>query len=322
MKMRPLYKSGDVHKAIKEIFDPSASRRVAVVAYLGVDAEKFLPSPKGVRIICCPEPGATSPDAIRSLHKKEATIEFSDDLHAKVYWSDIGCVITSANLSYRALGNPGQHEAGVLIDSGDYDIDKLIKLAKPYDISAKAMKTLVKNNRRILNSVKDKKKHNNTNEYLDWYDSFQRDSWKMGWYTSSDMECSDAANIKAKDDYDVNTPKLITNVSKGQMTSHDWVLSFKINGNKLTSFVWMYVDFVVDVNPKDKKAYEENYPLQAIQVNPSKYYADRPFHITPKFRVAFNKAVNDYKAKNLIDNKSLVPQKSLLKKVAEYMRDV
>jgi len=38
--------SGDVHKAIKKIFTLPCKRRVAVVAYLGVNAENYLPNPR------------------------------------------------------------------------------------------------------------------------------------------------------------------------------------------------------------------------------------------------------------------------------------
>jgi phosphatidylserine/phosphatidylglycerophosphate/cardiolipin synthase-like enzyme len=119
------------------VFDKKYHHRIAVVAYLGQNAESFLPSPKGLKIICCPEPGATSPSSVRSLIRRGAEILFSDDLHAKVYWSEGGCVVTSANISHRALGRSTQKETGILIDSSNYDIDRLINEIKPYPISQK-----------------------------------------------------------------------------------------------------------------------------------------------------------------------------------------
>jgi len=136
--MRVLYESSHVHRAIKQIFKQNKSspiRRVAVVAYLGASAEDFLPYPDGLEIICNPEPGATDPESIRSLIAKGARIKFSDRLHSKVYWSEKGCIVTSANVSHRALGRSDQKETGILIDSNEFDISRLIAYVEPYDIT-------------------------------------------------------------------------------------------------------------------------------------------------------------------------------------------
>ena len=76
--MEILYTSSDVHKAIKKIFVQSKSapvRRVAVVAYLGVNAESFLPSPINLEIICNPEQKYTGLKMGASLHLQTFPIE-------------------------------------------------------------------------------------------------------------------------------------------------------------------------------------------------------------------------------------------------------
>src|SRR5687768_17657470 len=83
------YTSGSIHSEIKRLFaNPGpGERRVALVAYVGSDALKLLPHPKGVEVVCSPTPLATSHVAVQELQKRGAFVRFSDRLHMKVYWS-------------------------------------------------------------------------------------------------------------------------------------------------------------------------------------------------------------------------------------------
>jgi hypothetical protein len=90
-----LYTSGAIHSRIKKLFSKTEpkDRRVVLVAYVGADALKFLPNPKGIRVICSPVLG-TDPGAVQTLKARGAIVEASDRLHMKVYWSERnGCVI-------------------------------------------------------------------------------------------------------------------------------------------------------------------------------------------------------------------------------------
>src|ERR1017187_5279910 len=105
-----LYNSADIHSRVKHLFGEASrgDRRVALVAYVGVDGEKYLPHPEALRVICNPTAGGTDPNTLRSLIKNGANVQVSDRLHMKVYWSSRrGCVITSANASSNALGRNG-----------------------------------------------------------------------------------------------------------------------------------------------------------------------------------------------------------------------
>src|SRR5437762_14119761 len=98
--MRVLYTSAEIHDEIKRIFTrpKKNERRVALVAYVGEQAEAFLPDPPGLTVICALEPGSTSPDVLDRLNRRGATVMSSERLHMKVYWSSLrGCVICSAN---------------------------------------------------------------------------------------------------------------------------------------------------------------------------------------------------------------------------------
>ena len=316
--MKILYTSNDVHKAIKKVFATRHKRRVAVVAYLGEKAEEFLPNPEGVQIICCPEPGATSPTSVRSLLARGAEVQFSDDLHAKVYWSEGGCVITSANISNRALSSrSNQKEAGVLIDSDDFDIDRLIKEVKPYEITKKNMNSLDKKDKNIRKTLGIKRQKTSEINFLNWHNSPFREAWKIGWW-SDYGDIAKSSKERAKQEYNVSDPDNYINVSKSSVKENEWLLLFEITENNIQNIEWMYVDFVEPVHPKDTGAYEKDWPYQAIQVRGLKSYPLPPFKIEKAFETAFKKAALEYGTDKIENLKSLVPPKPLIKSLVKH----
>lgn len=73
-----------------------------------------------VQVICDLSMGATNPTALRALGAPNSkNIRYLNDLHAKVYISDFGAVIGSANASRNGIGfnqsDPGLLEAGVFV---------------------------------------------------------------------------------------------------------------------------------------------------------------------------------------------------------------
>src|SRR5665213_1065045 len=131
---RVLYTSAEIRRAIDELYADSKpdDRRVAIVAFVGLDAQAFFPSPHNLHLICNPAPGSTNATALKRLMISGAKVEFSDKLHMKVFWSlKRGAVIGSANASFNALGPGGLREAGVFFPPGIVDIDRLIKSAGP-----------------------------------------------------------------------------------------------------------------------------------------------------------------------------------------------
>src|SRR5664280_293419 len=140
-----LYSSADIHAGIKRLFSQpnSSDRRVALVAYVGSDGESYLPHPENLRVICSPSAGGIDPDTLRSLMKRNAKVEFSDNLHMKIYWSrNRGCIITSANASSSALGVSSLKEAGIWLPPGIDKIDQLIKYANPRPINPSELRKL------------------------------------------------------------------------------------------------------------------------------------------------------------------------------------
>jgi hypothetical protein len=81
----------------------------------------------------------------------------------------------------------------------------------------------------------------------------------------------------------------------------------------------MYVDFIGEVDKNDK-AYDSDYPYQAVQVNSHKHYVGcHPFKITPEFRSAFAKAVKKYGIESIESSESLLPANELLKFIKDYL---
>jgi hypothetical protein len=114
--------------------DPS-DRRVAISAFVGDGAEAFLPFPKGIKLVCWPNPTGTNPRAVRVLLRKGVDVRFSDSLHMKVYWSKHrGAIITSANLSTNALGAGGLKEVGVKLLPGELDIERILSSLRMLDL--------------------------------------------------------------------------------------------------------------------------------------------------------------------------------------------
>ncbi len=112
-----LQDSKAVREKVKAIL-AAPGRKVAIVAFVGEDAEIYLgPKKMASRFTVGPRAGGTNPRAIRNLiNKHDCKVHFVDRLHMKIFWSQkAGCVIGSANLTNNALGEYGLFEAGVFL---------------------------------------------------------------------------------------------------------------------------------------------------------------------------------------------------------------
>jgi hypothetical protein len=71
-----LYSSLELHDAINDILaEPqSHDRRVVLVAFVGGQAEAYLPDPKGLEIVCWLQPGSTDALTLERLQKRGAKI--------------------------------------------------------------------------------------------------------------------------------------------------------------------------------------------------------------------------------------------------------
>ncbi len=109
----------DLAVAIKNVLGGNNVR--CAVAFWGTGAEALLDQATGdqPRIICDVTLGGTSPNALRALGApKNDRLRYVPSLHAKVYISDRGAVVGSANASQNGVGldgPPSLIETGVLV---------------------------------------------------------------------------------------------------------------------------------------------------------------------------------------------------------------
>jgi hypothetical protein len=314
--MEILYSSNELRDAIKKVLaNPEADdRRVALVAYVGGQAQALLPDPKGLEIICWLKPGSSDPVTIERLIKRGAKVYKSESMHMKVYWSSRrGCVIGSANASGNALGGGIQKEAGVWLPPNIVDIQILWDYAKPKLIKPVDLKRLTLEGERPPPFYPDIIREPPPN-FLQWRTSSSPRDWKLGsWDVESDF--AKEAVAKARQTYGVKHPSDYLCVKQGELKDTDWVLSFKVPS--VTRIGWMKVDFVIPVSSSDE-CYDKEYPFQAVQVHPAELYRP-PFKVDQPFRNAFKNAIKAFGIEKIDVSRCRPPPKPLLDLIARNM---
>lgn len=99
------------------------------------------------KIVCDISMGGTSRLALKRLGAPEnENARFLDGLHAKIYASDAGVVVCSANASFRALGTPDAEprhfEAGVFLARGSREADEARDRAETFFEEAQQIDSL------------------------------------------------------------------------------------------------------------------------------------------------------------------------------------
>ena len=122
--IKVLRNSGEIREAVWKLFSAPKTRRVALVAYVGADAQDYLPYPSGIELICWDKEGSTDPDAIRELRRLKVKVSFANNLHMKVFWAEErGAIVGSANLSNNGFSDYGLYEVAVLFPANSIDIE-------------------------------------------------------------------------------------------------------------------------------------------------------------------------------------------------------
>ena len=142
----------DLVDAIRDVLSGNDVR--CVVAFWGAGAEALLNQATGdqPRVICDVTLGGTSPNALRALGApKNDCLRYVPNLHAKVYISDRGAIVGSANASQNGVGLDGPPtliESGVLVPPDDDACGQAVawfetqwKASKKVDASALALAT-------------------------------------------------------------------------------------------------------------------------------------------------------------------------------------
>jgi hypothetical protein len=141
-------------------------------------------------------------------------------------------------------------------------------------------------------------------QYLDWYKlgSAAKTKWKLGHYDDSDYDVADAGRKRVKTEFNLDAPANYHGVKKDSVHEGDWLLQFQYDYKKakvIGRVEWMRVDFVVPIG-RHERAWDKDYPFQAIQVKRTSRYGRPPFPLTPQFRKAFSAAVFKLKGKSLV----------------------
>jgi hypothetical protein len=311
-----LYRSSDIRKAIIDIFRNSKGRRVVITAFVGSGAEAYLPNPKGIELICWPNPSGTNPKALKVLNKLGVKIFFSDRLHTKLYWTeDLGAVITSANLSTNAFGAGKLKEFGIFIPSEKIDINRVLTGLKKRKITKKELLELEKAHRSYQSTNKIAIKFGDVTSFLDWYQDKYHEKWKLYFWGEELPFSSNAIHI-AKQEYGVLHPFTSIMCAKKSYEKGDWVLCVKFIKDMPKKLEWVVIDFVTDVDQSDP-IWDPDCPCEAVQLRSMKYNPP-PFQIDEKFRKAFFKALKQVNVSKFNNDGSIGPLKKLIEITNKY----
>jgi hypothetical protein len=102
--MEILLTAGAIAERVRYVLEAPEGERYAIVAFIGARPLTCVKKPRNLHIYCWPSAGGTHPDGVDSLVKEGANVAFVECLHSKVYHSERGTVVGSANLSSNALG--------------------------------------------------------------------------------------------------------------------------------------------------------------------------------------------------------------------------
>jgi hypothetical protein len=312
-----LSNSDAVRAAIADIFSTNG-KRIAISAFVGKDAEAYLPRPEGIRLICWPKAGGTNPDALRKLKKLGVDVQFADNVHMKVYWSQKGAVVTSANLSTNAFGLGNLREFGVRLPASTVMIDALVKSLHPRPYTGKEIKQL---DRKSESVPKDMRSRCDPMSYPDWFSLPDRRSWRVGWATGCGP-FSKQSKLIAQHDYLIPKPKNMITGKKSAYCQGDYILSFlmKSGQRKPLDIEWIYAQRVLRVKKSDK-SFDPDSPYEAVQFSPARCNQP-PFKLDPIFKKAFALAIQSPDCASLEAGTKTKPPKVLLDLIATHYRQL
>jgi hypothetical protein len=289
LSSRMLYSSAEVRSAIVSLFRVAGAKRIAISAFVGDGAEAYLPYPKGLRLICCPAPGATNPNTLRRLISNGVKVEFVDRLHMKIYWSDDrGAVVTSANLSTNAMGIGGLKEAGVLLPANAIDIQRILKHLKTRPAKPELRRLDIGHREYVKRLPKPPGKRTN-NSYIEWFESPARELWKFFVYTELSYDLSDTAVQTVKLEFGRKPYNWIWS-ELPRVRENDWILCVYRRGKRVNQIHWLIADRVFNV-PKSDRNFDPEYPYEVVQIHEPKRYPPSPFSIDRQFRSALKRIV-------------------------------
>jgi hypothetical protein len=270
--MLPLLSANAIRTAVQNVLADPRQERVVVVAFVGKDPTRWLPSDmKGIKLYCWPKPGSTNPASIEALLNEEVDVHFVDNLHAKVFWGETGgAVIGSANLSENGMEDERLIEAAVQLESGNPAIVEFLDSIKSRAVRSdnprfkEAFDRLhVADVQHWRNNPPQPKavgsyKNESIPTFGDWCDSKMPERWQLGWWEETRDPPRDAANEFSSRypgaEYETWLP-----CAEGELINNVATLCIKLNSNfwrvalRPQPFWWYPEDFVVSKQKNAQK---------------------------------------------------------------------
>lgn len=307
-----------VRSEVRKIFTRETGRRVALVAFVGGDAEAYLPRPKGLQLICWPQPTGTNPRAIRRLQKQGVKVMFAPRLHMKVYWTaSSGAVVASSNLSANAYGSGDLHEAGVAVPSRAIDIDALLKRVKPEPVTPRTLGVLERAWKENKAHASHPRAYPQQGTFADWFEAPLRKRWVLysfgGYGLSGSRRLRDAAKESSGRVVDCLC------VRRGEVKEEDFVLCAYVGGRtEGTRIEWFYAHRVVLVAKSDRQ-YQPGLPYQAGQFFRLAACPPPPFRLDSALRRAIRSAYQELSGTRALSlEHTRRPSKSLLETIYRH----
>lgn len=320
--MKILSSSNELKAAIQSLLLDDLEKRIIAVAYVGDNAISYLPSPKGIDLYCSVNIPGTNPNSLRTLKKNGVNVYEVKDLHSKIYWSEsFGVIIGSANLSNNGLSENGNHEVGVLLPKGSFDVKKYVSTLESTEVDYARLNELEKiyNTYMLKNKRKPMNKNKKTPSFWEWNDLIDSEwrvyPWTIEGRLPKDVETKLKYTHSESEDYDF----MQTESSKAYDIG-GWVLNVKEiwKGDELIGakeLSWC----VPELRIKSLQKNSQNLPFCWIQIG-QHISAHEPFNLRDKkfqraFESAYIELTNSDQKTTLKNNK---PSQNFLRLLKTY----
>lgn len=292
-----------IRAAVQEIMASNAKRKIAIVAFVGEGADRYLlgrgTKATGLRVICWDKEGCTSPETVRKLQANNVKVDFVSNLHMKLYWgSGQGAVIGSANLSDNGLGDGGLHELAVRVPDGVVDIEAILNGLKCRPVTHSLLKNLFDRTadfrrRNEGQGVFDKKERTGKTKgsgfsFDAWLGS-RLPEWRLFIYKYDEEFEEDPKTLVKLPSFDLKNNHDYWSGTKWYTQVSKWILSVYNGKDGKLDVTWGMADYQVRMKKNDENYLAPYETYYAVQMN--KNLKHPPFTLDPKFKEAIKKFI-------------------------------
>lgn len=289
-----------IRTAVRSIL-AKGGKRIVMVAFVGSGADRFIPNPAGLKLVCWDKPGCTDPDAVRQLVALGADVYFSTNLHMKLYWSaSAGAVLGSANLSANGFDDSGLTELAVRLPSSIVPAPRIFtqtekRPATPAlidDLEHRTMAYRAANKGQLVFPTSSR---HAAMSFQDWYASSPRKHWRLFAYDNDNLRLGKEGARRLKEKGHEEAEDYWTG-DLGQSKPNRWILSVHLKP-KGGDVHWSCADFRFRMT-KDNPEYDAKWPYFAVQLSDYRTYGRPPFMLTRAVKAAFLDTLRSEKVTN------------------------